>query len=628
MKQRLKAAVRKWLERHAPGLHAGALHVLHANDPSRRLSTEWHPPATEVVGSTPLPSALVAPGAHVLEQPDDLDALCARLGVEGEEVFEPVVELGQMRLSPAPLCFVVVAAAHDSLAIEQTLQSVLRQTDPDWEVLLCTTDADADTLAPWLDIDWRVRRYLRPAPAGEIAFLLEAVRQATTPFVGLLTPGDVVDDDLVKSLGRQMAARPDADLVYSDEARRLPDDRIGVPFFKPDWSPEHQQSVHMIGRFLAIRKALLLSEPPPLSTVPEAAEYELALSLSRKARHIAHLDDPLYIRAGRNEAPSVGGFFPASALAQARTALERHVRAEDEGARAMQAAIPGALHVQWPLAPSVPVTLVILTGMRRKELPGRGIVTLATHFVKSILQKSTATDYRILLVDDGEVEEELASLLAAHGHRTQSCPRQERFSFAYKANFATSLVETGIVILLNDDLEVISPDWIQALAAQAARPQVGAVGGRLLFADGTLQHAGIGVGFGDGTGHIFHTLPADGHEYAGLASIERNYSAVTGAVMAYRKDVFEQLKGFDLRFGTDYNDVDFCLRCIALGYRVVYSPAATLYHFHNASLNRVGDSGQEREAFQQRWQAVIQRDPYLNKHFQLKSVDLALVETA
>jgi cellulose synthase/poly-beta-1,6-N-acetylglucosamine synthase-like glycosyltransferase len=271
------------------------------------------------------------------------------------------------------------------------------------------------------------------------------------------------------------------------------------------------------------------------------------------------------------------------------------------------------------------VTLLILTGMRRRELPGRGEVTLATNFVRSIIGKSSAEHYRIIVVDDGVVDEELKTLLAEHGHSSHTCPQSTPFSFARKANFATSLVDSGIVLLLNDDLEVISPDWIQELAGQAARPGVGVAGCRLLFGDGTLQHAGIGLGFNGSAGHMFHRSPADGREYGGFASIDRNYSAVTGAVMAYRKEVFDQVGGFDEVFRMDYNDLDFCLRCIRQGLRIVYTGSTTLYHFHNSSVKRLHDSASEREAFLARWSQVVKRDPYFSKNFEARSAEQPLL---
>lgn len=566
------------------------------------------------------------PALSLLERPEGLQWLQGQSSAGSVNALEPVTELGQMRLSSAPVCFVIPVAGTQAEHLERTIQSVLRQTDPSWEVLLCAPDASSAELDRWLDIDWRVRRYIYGQAGNEAQLLLGATVQATSPFVGLLSPGDTIEDDLVKSIGATVSRSPQADLIYTDEARQFVDGRIGEPFYKPDWSPEHQISVHMLGRFLAVRKTLLLQAPRPMSRTSEAAEYELALGLSLKARQIAHIDEPLYARAPRPFRAPVGGFFSPPAVGEARAAAEWHVRQEHPDAVVVEnAQRAGALHVRWPVPASTAVTLLILTGLRKRELPGRGEVTLATHFVRSIIERSTATGYRIIVVDDGEADAELNELLSRHGHATRTCPKHAPFSFAYKANFATSLVESGIVLLLNDDLEVISPDWIQELAGQAVRPQVGAAGCRLLFANDTLQHAGIGLGLGGVSGHLFHEHVADGSEYAGLASIDRDCSAVTGAVMAYRKQVFDEVGGFDERFRTDYNDIDFCLRCIAHGYRVVYDAAATLYHFHNSSLKRMHDSAPERDAFLGRWQSQVQRDPFLNKNFQLHHGDRPLV---
>jgi hypothetical protein len=491
-------------------------------------------------------------------------------------------------------------------------------------VLLCCGDDQAALVTPWLDIDWRIRRFVRDVhPVTQAHDLHAASRQSTTQFVGLLSMGDIVDDDLVKAIGEKIRSDPDADLIYTDEAMFLPDQRIGRPFYKPDWSPEYQQSVNMLGRFVALRKTLLRAIAPT-SAHAQAAEYDLVLQLARQARAVAHIDDPLYVRRANTLLP-LGGFFAPDALPDARDALAREVQRENPGAQITYGRTAGSLHVQWPLDPSTPVTLLILSGMHRRTLPGHGEVTLVTHFVRSILEKSTARDYRIIVVDDGVVDDDLRELLALHGHGTRTCPKSEPFSFAHKANFATSLVDSGIVLLLNDDLEVVSPDWIQELAGQASRPQVGAVGCRLLFGNGTLQHAGIALGHGGTVGHVFHAAPADGSEYAGMASVGRNWSAVTAAVIAYRKDVFDEVGGFDPALRTDYNDVDFCLKCQAHGYRVVYAPAATLYHFHNSSLKRKHDSSPERETFLRRWSALVLRDPYFNKNFQSQSADEPLV---
>ncbi len=209
-----------------------------------------------------------------------------------------------------------------------------------------------------------------------------------------------------------------------------------------------------------------------------------------------------------------------------------------------------------------------------------------------------------------------------------SFTRKGAFSFAEKANFGISLAADGVVILLNDDMEVISPDWIERMSGLAARTHIGAVGALLLYPDGTIQHAGVVIGYHGSTGHIFHRSQPNGNEYGRFATVQRNYSAVTAAAIAFRKSVFDSVGGFDTRFVTDYNDVDFCLRCIKAGYRIVQSPAARLRHFHNSSYKRSGDDPEERALFTQRWQAWIDRDPYYSEHFQKRHHELPLVDEA
>ncbi len=623
--QWLKHQVGGLLIRHAPDTYARLQGLLRQGDPATMLSTAWNAPLGQMHTPSDLHPILADPHLLMLERPDGLDAEFIRANTApGGEALEPVVEMGQMRQSAASVCFVVPVRRHDEAALERTVQSVLRQTDPGWELLLCSAPDTAVDLSRWLEVDWRVRRFVSPTRVDEVRALCQAVVQATTLFIGLLSEGDVVDDDLVKSIGEAFRISALTDIVYTDEASRLADNKVGRPFYKPDWSPEHQQSVNMLGRFVAIRKSLLLETAAPASEHEQAAEYELMLALTQRAHRIAHIDQPLYIRS--DTGPSqVGGFFTEAALSEARDALEKHVKEEDDKARVVALSATRSLHVRWPVPADIPVTLLILTGMHQRELPGRGTVTLATNFVRSVIAQSSADGYKIIVVDDGFVDAELRALLDQHGHSTQTCPRIEHFSFAHKANFAISLVESGIVLLLNDDLEVISPDWIQQLAGQAARPAIGAVGCRLLFGDGTLQHAGIGIGINGSAGHMFHRAPADGLEYAGFASIDRNYSAVTGAVMAFRKEVFDQVGGFDEQFRTDYNDLDFCLKCVEQGYRVVYTAAATLYHFHNSSLKRVHDSSIERQAFLARWSHVVERDPYFSRNFQTQSAALPLI---
>lgn len=524
--------------------------------------------------------------------------------------LEPVTTLLQMRSSRAAVAFVITLTQDEPEALARSIQSVLRQTDPSWEILMAAPEGLQHRLDAWLDTDWRIRR-VTAAGAHEVNNLLLASGQCTSGYMGLLSAGDEVDDELVHRINRHLSLQPDAELIYTDEASPLAGSDISAPLHKPDWSVEHQYSAPLMGRFLAIRKTLLLNLSLPTQGNPVADEYRLALELGRLTRHIGHVDDVLYIRGRAHDQGAGLGLFHPQNLPAAQAALQAHLETVAPAATVLAHPQPGCLQVRWPLADDVPVTLVILTNLKRRDVPVHGNILLAAHFVQSIIQHSTHRGYKIIVVSDAPVPDELDQLLTKHGHSWALYPQAqgEAFSFARKSNFATALASEGVVILLNDDLEVISPNWIETLASEAMRPEVGIVGAKLLFPDGSIQHAGLAIGLNGASGHLFDHRPAGELEYAGLASITRNCSAVTGAVMAYRKAVFDELGGFDEIFRVDYNDIDLCLRCIQKGYRVVFTPWAQLYHFHNSSFNRKHDLSHERHCFVERWVDMVKRDP-------------------
>jgi O-antigen biosynthesis protein len=520
------------------------------------------------------------------------------------------------------VCFVVRVTSDNYLAIERTVRSILCQTEPSWEILLSLDPGLGPICDMWPGVDERVQLLLGPIDGRND--LLRAALQTSSRFVGAVAQGDLIEVDLVAAICREVRLHQDADVIYTDEARILENSQTGDPFFKPDWSPDHLQSANYLGRFVALRTSLLLETVVAPITSIEASDYAVLLEVTRRAGRIIHIDEVLYLRAEDRDR-SIGGFFSDAATVEARQVLQDHVRRENPLAAVNDGLVAGSLHVRWPIPPETAVTLVILTGMHRRQVPGRGNIVLVTHFVQSIIESSTFHGYRILVVDDGEIPDELRALLSRHGHAHCTYRGKGPFSFARKANFGVSLVEDGVVILLNDDMEVIDPAWIQELAGLALRPNIGVAGARLLHIDNTIQHAGVIIGFHGDAGHIFHHAVASGGEYGGFASIVRNFSAVTGAAMAFRKSVFDELGGLDEQFGIDYNDVDFCLRLASAGYRIAVTPAASLYHFHNSSLKRTRAKQNERRAFVTRWSREIERDPYFNKHFQKRNHDLSLL---
>ena len=532
-----------------------------------------------------------------------------------DEVLRETTRLKQDAPGTATLSFLVLIQGQDPESIDRTLQSIFRQTDPSWELLLCAHKDPDHIVESWLDRDWRIRR-IEPVPS-ETSALLSSAKVSTAAFIGLVTPGDVLDDDLVKRICESTLHIEEAAAIYTNEACRTPDGDLVNHFYKPDWSPEHQLSVNVLGRFLAFRKQFLLDQPLGAWSDMPSAEYLLTLRLASGNHRVLHLDEVMYLRGGVEAADQfkVGGCFSEGELLATQSPMQAYLRdALDPSVSVIPDQNSGAFRLRWSIPEGQEVTLVILTNMRYRNVEQRGNILMVDNFVRSIIEKSTFPNYKIIVVDDGYVPDDLAALLKEHGHTSETYRSEGSFSFSGKSNFASSLVSSGIVVLLNDDLEVISEDWIEALVEQASRPEIGIVGGKLFFPDHSIQHAGISIGLNGSAGHVFMGQPAGPEEYAHYASVVRNYGAVTGALMAYRKDVFDSLGGFDEFFRVDYNDIDFCLRCIEKGYRVVYTPYAKLFHFHNSTFNRSHDMSHERAEFLRRWQSWVDRDPYCGTH--------------
>jgi GT2 family glycosyltransferase/SAM-dependent methyltransferase len=566
--------------------------------------------------ATRLPSihaeiALADPALAALPRPVNLAAVPASGQPAGGVEHEPLLHLSVLQDSPAALAFVVLVGPADGLpAIRNTMHAILRQTDPAWELVFHVHESSAHLVDEWLDADWRIRRCVHPRGTG-LTGLGQTFAMSTGRFVGMVEAGDTVDDDLVKLFNRAASMAEDADVLYCDELWQAAEPGLpAVEVRKPDWSPEQQMSVDILGRFCAIRKTLVLTCEIWDSSQADVVLYGLNLEAATRARRVVHVPELLYERRPLAGAARPGGFFPPAAWADLQQGVRHFLQRHGQTAEVQMNEALGSLMVRPEVPAGLAVTVVILTAMRVREVPGRGTILLAENFVRSIIDKTTYPNYRILLVDDGVSSQALTQLLTEHGHRVASYEAEGPFSFARKSNFATSLADDGVVILLNDDMEVLSPQWLHWLVAHAAQPSVGVAGAKLLFADDTIQHAGMVVGLHGSCGHALHQQPSHGAEYLGLASIDRNCSAVTGAAMAYRKSVFEGLGGFDEAFRVDYNDIDFCLRCIESNLRVVFASQAVLYHFHNSSFERPHDDASERELFQSRWPHLLKSDRY------------------
>jgi len=504
--------------------------------------------------------------------------------------------------------------------LDETIQSVLTQTFQDWELCICddcsTLPETREVLDRYQGTDWRIKIVRSPTNLNISRATNLCAEIACGEFIGFLDHDDVLEPDALEQVAAYLKLDPQIDLLYTDEDKLETDGSLTEPYFKPDWSPEHLTSVMYVLHFTVVRKKLFLDLGMLRHEYSGAQDYDFALRASAHARKVAHIPKILYHwRKIPGSAAEVVDAKP-DALVKARLALTDFARNKDPDAEVVDGQLFGTFRVKWSAGQRPdPVTLLILTDARRRTIPGRGDVLLVDHFIDSIRAKSTFPNIRIVVVDNGNLPAAVREKFEASGVEIFSYAFSGPFNFSHKANFSLGHVKTEDVILLNDDLEVITPDWIETLLSHSRQPEIGGVGARLRFADDRIQHAGMAFGLDTPAEHLFYNRPVDNPGYCGFTHLVRNFSAVTGAVFATTMSKLNEIGGFDEQLRIDYNDVDVCLRLRRQGYRIVYTPFAELYHFERSTAVRSAPDSSDVDLFCDRWERFLRGDPYLNPNF-------------
>jgi len=517
----------------------------------------------------------------------------------------------------------VVTPVHNVPAgyLRSCIESVRQQYYPFWELCLCddgSTDRETlDVLASYRGVDPRIKMVRLERNQGIARASNRAAEISTGAWLAMLDDDDELAPDALLEIARAVIADPEIDFVYTDEDKISESGDLLEHYCKPDWSPEHLLSVNYILHLLVVRKELFYAVGQFRLEFSGAQDYDLVLRLASRAQHVYHIPRILY--HWRRTPGSAAAHVDAKP-----EALEDHVRRNRMDAVVEHGLLPGLFRVRQRLRGAPLVSLCILASGRTVEVKGRGPVDLLANFAASIVEKTDYPNYEIVVVDDGYLSEATEQALRGIDHRRVSCPVQIPFNFPRKANFAWTEARGRYVLLLNDDLEVISPGWLSAMLEPLQDPAVGAVGAKLYFPDARIQHAGIVLGINETAVHVYHGFPADANGYNLFLRVIRNYSAVTAACMATRIDVLDRTGGFDECFAVDFNDVDFCLKAIQNGYRVVWTPYAELLHFEGSTLQRRQQDPAERALFVNRWAAWVACDPHYNPNLTLRSGDFSM----
>lgn len=547
----------------------------------------------------------------------------------------PSAAAAEFRGLPAkPLISVITPVFNiEPALLRKCVESVRSQYYPHWELCLCDDGSTRpDTIAAleeYRGVDPRIKVLLTGTNRGIAPASNRAAEISSGEFLAFLDDDDELTPDALLEVAKAINQEECADLIYSDEDKIDDRDNYCDHYFKPDWSPEHLQSVMYLLHLLVIRKALFYDVGGLRPEFSGAQDYDLALRASARARKVHHIPRVLYHwRKVEGSAAAKIDAKPAALDAGFR-ALTDFIRTSGIEADVLPGQFPGSFRVKHKLPAGLPVTLCILTSGREADVQGRGRINLVANFVRSIAAKTEYRNYEILIVDDGNLPDAVHRSLAGIDYRVKSFrKRGPAFNFSQKANFSFGLIRTEHLVLLNDDMEVISGDWLSALLEFGCQHAIGAVGGRLLFPDRSIQHAGVVIGVNGSAAHLYHSAPAASIGYNGYTHLIRNYSAVTAACLATRRSVIRKVGGFDERLAVDFNDIDFCLRVRAAGYRIVYTPYCELFHFEGRSFERRSQNPEEVAMFTRRWSECIARDPYYSPNLTRVGLDCAAAAAA
>jgi GT2 family glycosyltransferase len=559
------------------------------------------------------------PGSPLLAEPTEaIPQDQYQIWVDAFDVVDRVAR-GQIlyrlsRLERAPLVSIVLPVYNaPERFLRAVLTSVRRQLYTNWE--LCIAD-DASTkghvtrvLEQFRRTDPRIKVVRRQDNGHICAATNSALALAEGEWVALIDHDDLLPEHALALSVLALADHPEAGMLYTDEDKVDEGGHRHSPYFKPDFDPLLLLGQNYLAHFLMIRRDLVAAAGGMREGFEGSQDWDLVLRVSEliEPSQVVHVPHVLY--HWRSHAGSTSSGIGAKPYAA--DAGERAVR--DHLARTGRPATvspltSGHLRITWPLPVDPPLVSVLV--------PTRD-GALLRQCIDSVLSKTSYPRMEVVVVDNGSTDPEILDYLRLRQDELQVIRDDRPFNFAALNNEAVEQAKGEVVCLLNDDTEVIEDRWLDEMVGQLLQPGVGAVGAKLFYDDGRLQHAGVVLGVGGAAGHAYRMVPGDAVGSMGRLILAQTLSAVTGACMVVRREAWEQLGGMDeVHLPVAFNDVDFCLRLREAGWRVVWTPEARL--LHHESVTR-GDETKRRAGFAaeelymiHRWGDVLRTDPAYN----------------
>lgn len=533
-------------------------------------------------------------------------------------------------LKDQPLISVVMPTYNPNPGwLREAIESVRAQIYPNWE--LCIADDASPSaevraiLKSYSESDPRIKVVFRPQNGHISAASNSALELVSGPWVALMDHDDLLPADALFWVADCIAANPGVQLIYSDEDKA---DESGFrfgPYFKPDWNVDLFRSQNMFSHLGVLSTELMRSVGGFRVGMEGSQDWDLVLRCIERvdARQIRHIPRVLYHWRVHSESTARSmSAKPYAALAGER-ALDEHF--QRTGVRATAEHLDFGYRVRYALPDVLPLVSVII--------PTRNALQLTRQCVESILAKTTYSNYEIIIVDNGS--DDPATLawfkqIAAEKPNVRVLRDDRDFNYSALNNGAVPFANGELLALVNNDIEVITPDWLSEMVSLAVQPGVGAVGARLWYPNRTLQHAGVILGIGGIAAHAHRAMPVGREGYAGRAALIQSFSAVTAACLVIQKQHYLAVGGLDeVNLRESFNDIDFCLRLREAGLRNVWTPYAELFHYESAtrsknmSPKRQAQFQEESAYMHKRWGDLLQNDPAYSPNLMLAREDFS-----
>lgn len=518
--------------------------------------------------------------------------------------------------------------------LRDMIGSVQKQTYGNWE--LCLADGSDDAHAYVGEIcrelagkDERVRYRKLEKNEGIAGNTNQCLTMATGEYIGLFDHDDMLHPcvlfEYVKAINEK-----NADYVYCDEATFKNGDinQMITMHFKPDYAIDNLRANNYICHFSVFSRKLLDGTELFRTKFDGSQDHDMILRLTDKAEHVVHVPKLLYY--WRLHAGSVASGIEAKpyAIESARGAVADHLRKHgfEHFTITSTRAFETIFKITYEIIGDPKISIII---------PNKDHVEDLRRCVTSIIEKSTYDNYEIVIVENNSETKEIFSYYEELKNNPSIKIVTFKGAFNYSAvnNFGVGAATGDYVLLLNNDTQVITVNWLEELLMYAQREDVGAVGGKLYYADKTIQHAGVVIGLGAHrtAGHTHYRQKRENLGYMGRLCYAQDVSAVTGACLMVKKKLYEEAGGLDEGFAVSLNDVDFCLKLRQLGYLNVFTPFAELYHYESVSrgLDTDGEKAarynEESARFREKWKVQLEAgDPYYNPNFTMDKSDFSL----